>query len=287
MIFKLTSAHSFDARKNPQYSKELFQIDVDNGKKKNPKTLNCYHGLLDLGPSHISDHTGGGVTLELLSRRVLKGEVWQIARIILNCPEAQVWSLNLASVYLESSRPTHTTHFHCCTAASISFWNVAHLLPCPDLCTCSSLLLSPLPFFSCGSLLPILQCQLKGPFLRTTSPHPQILCYILSLTVYHRLPWWFYIYLCDVGTVSVSACHFPPESSRALGTQVSSSHLLSGCQRMSTHPFEPQQAASWFALSVSYLSFFLCLYTILLSKPQFPNSICFFKSTFIHPASPF
>ena len=40
-------------------------------------------------------------------------------------------------------------------------------------------------------------------------------------------------------------------------------------------------------LSVSYLSFFLCLYSILLSKPQFPNCICFFKSTFIHPASLF
>ena len=164
---------------------------------------------------------------------------------------------------------------------------MAHLLPCPDLCTCSPLLLSPLPLFYCGSLLPILQCQL----LRTTSPHPHILYYILLLTVYHWLPWWFYIYLCDcsllsfdshrgsdpteVGTVSVSACHLPPESSRALGTQVPSSHLLSGCQWMSTHTFEPQQAASWFALFPA-LSFFLCLYTILLSKPQFPNCICFF-----------
>lgn len=77
MIFKLISAHSFDARKNP-HTQELFQIDVDSEKKKKPNTktpLNCYHGLLDLGPSHISDHTGGGVTLELLSRRVLKGEV--------------------------------------------------------------------------------------------------------------------------------------------------------------------------------------------------------------------
>lgn len=110
-----------------------------------------------------------------------------------------------------------------------------------------------------------------------------IFCHWLYRTGYHD----GFTFISVMQELSVSACHFPTESSRALETQVSSSHLLSGCQRMSTHPFEPQQAASWFALSVSYLSFFLCLYVILLSKPQFPNCICFFKSTFIHPASSF
>lgn len=95
----------------------------------------------------------------------------------------------LASVYLESSQeakgitlsalpPPHPPPL---LHIGLSFWNMAHLLPCPDLCTCSPLLLSPLPLFYCGPLLPILQCQL----LRTTSPHPHILYYILSLTGYH------------------------------------------------------------------------------------------------------